>query len=160
VIAFTLKRLREDKNKLSTLGALFDEEGRQLCWTLEPGWHENKRQVSRIPAGVYRLTVRKFGGWHERLSKRFPDMHQGAIELADVPGRSAILIHPFNWHTQTLGCIGPGKEKGFGADGAHAIFQSNDAYVEIHPGLLAAALKGESIEIANEPSRVLTGTVT
>jgi hypothetical protein len=44
VIAFTLKRLREDKNKLSTLGALFDEEGRQLCWTLEPGWHENKRQ--------------------------------------------------------------------------------------------------------------------
>jgi hypothetical protein len=87
-------------------------------------------------------------------------MHQGAIELADVPGRSAILIHPFNWHVTNAWLHRPGKEKGFGADGAHAIFQSNDAYVEIHPGLLAAALKGESIEIVNEPSRVLAGTVT
>lgn len=160
MIAFTLRRLREDKNKLSTLGALFDEEGRQLCWTLEQGWHGNQRQVSRIPAGVYPLTVRKFGGWHLKLEKRFPDMHAGAIELANVPGRSAILIHPGNWHRDTLGCILPGEEQGFAADGAYAVLQSNAAYRAIYPGLLSAALKGESIEIVNEPSRVLAGTVT
>ena len=160
MIAFTVKRLREDKNKLSTLGALFDEDGRQLCWTLEQGWHQNQRQVSRIPAGVYPLVVRKFGGWHLRLEKRFPELHAGAIELANVPNRSAILIHPGNWHRDTLGCILPGKEKGFGADGAHAVFQSNDAYKEIYPGLLAAALKGESLEVLNEASRTHAGTVT
>jgi hypothetical protein len=160
VIAFTLKRLRTDRKNLSTLGALFDEEGRQLCWTLEQGWHENKRQVSRIPAGVYRLSARKFGGWHEILSKRFPGLHAGAIELANVPNRSAILIHPGNWHRDTLGCILPGAEQGFAADGAYAVLQSNDAYRAIYPGLLAAALKGESIEIVNEPGRVLAGTVT
>ena len=160
MIAFTLKRLREDKNKLSTLGALFDDEGRQLCWTLENGWQQNQRQVSRIPAGVYPLKVRKYGGWHERLSKRFPGLHQGSIELADVPNRSAILIHPGNWHTDTLGCILPGKERGHGADRAFAVFQSNDAYREIYPALLAAALKGESLEVLNEASRTHAGTVT
>lgn len=159
-MAFTLKRLREDKHKLSTLGALFDDEGRELCLTLENGWQQNKRQVSRIPAGVYRLSIRKFGGWHERLSKRFPAMHAGAIELADVPGRSAILIHPGNWHRDTLGCILPGKESGFAGDGAYAVLQSNDAYREIYPGLLAAALKGESLEVLNEPSRTHAGTIT
>ena len=160
MIAFSLRRLNTDPKNLSTIGVLRDSDMRVLCYTLENGWHGNKRQISRIPAGVYPLKVRKYGGWDIKLSKRFPDMHQGAIELADVPGRSAILIHPGNWHTDTLGCILPGKERGHGADRAFAVFQSNAAYAEIYPALLAAALKGESLEVLNEASRTHAGTVT
>ncbi len=31
------------------------------------------------------------------------------FHVTNVPGRSYILIHPGNYHTQILGCILPGK---------------------------------------------------
>lgn len=132
---WTLKRLEEDPR--ATRGSLHRPDGVQVCWTLENVWAGNTPRISCIPAGRYRLRLRNEGGWHARLAKRFPAIHRGAIELADVPGRTFILIHPGNYHSDTLGCILPGQTRMTGPDGALAVGVSGPAYEAIYPQLLA-----------------------
>lgn len=65
--------------------------------TLELPWRDNQVRVSCIPAGSYwcvKHTSPKFGR---------------CFWVRDVPGRSEILIHPGNFHTDLLGCIAPGR---------------------------------------------------
>ena len=33
---------------------------------------------TRIPAGTYKLKLRTEGGYHQKYSKRFPDIHRGS----------------------------------------------------------------------------------
>jgi hypothetical protein len=79
-----------------TLGTLhvFDGHTEQARFaTLELPWRDNKRNVSRIPAGVYSLlprSVPKFGDH---------------FHVEDVEGRSWILIHAGNYPQHTQGCI-------------------------------------------------------
>ncbi|HCY83424.1 MAG TPA: hypothetical protein DHV22_18475, partial [Xanthomarina gelatinilytica] len=66
-----------------TNGALFNS-GRFLCHTIELPWNDNKRNISCIPEGVYKV--------EPRFSKRF----KHHLILKDVKGRSFILFHPAN----------------------------------------------------------------
>lgn len=69
---------------------------------------DNRRMISRIPAGTYRCV------WHR--SPRFGWCYR----VCDVPGRSHILIHPANWggdasmgyRCDLNGCIGMGTVAG------------------------------------------------
>lgn len=62
-------------------------------FTLELPWKDNERQVSCIPPGKYRL-------------KHFNSVKFGhCLELQQVPGRDAILIHAGNYNRDTHGCI-------------------------------------------------------
>lgn len=155
-IEWMLWRLEQDAH--ATLGELRDPKGNRLCWTLENRWRNNERKVSRIPAGRYKVILRPFGGWHERLAKRFPAIHRGAIELEGVPGRSAILIHPGNFHTETEGCILPGQIKMRGPDDSLAVGQSGPAYVAIYPRLADLAGAGGFIRVRDELSKTHGGT--
>jgi len=69
---------------------------RRVCYTIELPWKENKRQVSCIPEGKYKLTLRwslRFG-WH--------------LLVNDVPGRTYILVHAYNNALkESKGCIAP-----------------------------------------------------
>ncbi len=71
-------------------------DGKEICKTIELPWRDNRRNVSCIPEGRYRLGLypsRKFG-----LN----------LLVQDVPGRSGILIHPANNAAAELrGCIAP-----------------------------------------------------
>lgn len=70
--------------------------GSPVCKSIELPWRENARRISCIPEGTYRI--------HKRFSARF----QWHFEIAGVPGRSAILMHPANDATRELqGCIAP-----------------------------------------------------
>lgn len=73
----------------------FDLEGEWL-FTVEPAWLDNAPFVSCIPDGEYTCRARQFyrGGYP-------------AIEIADVPGRSAILFHKANWPHELGGCVAP-----------------------------------------------------
>ncbi|MGY6663352.1 MAG: DUF5675 family protein [Glycocaulis sp.] len=156
-IEWTLQRLEQDAH--ATLGELRDPQGNRLCWTLENRWRNNERRVSRIPAGRYRVIFQPvLGGWHARLAARFPAIHHRPIELADVPGRSAILIHPGNFHTDTLGCILPGQIKMRGPDDSLAVGQSGAAYVAIYPRLADLANAGGFIRVRDELSKTHGGT--
>lgn len=93
-----------------TLGSIYSPQGGLICKTLELPWLENKRSVSCIPEGKYRVTKEKpiphddpstdedeSGGriyrnyWHFRLH--------------NVPGRSGILIHRGQVPSHSQGCI-------------------------------------------------------
>ena len=67
-----------------------------LCETIELPWRNNKRSVSCIPEGRY------------RLMRRVHPKHGKQLTVANVPGREAILIHPANFAIRELqGCIAP-----------------------------------------------------
>lgn len=70
---------------------------------LELPWRDNRRKMSCVPPGEYRCTLTN--------SPKFGRVYI----LANVPGRSHVLIHPANfagdstlgWTTQLEGCIAP-----------------------------------------------------
>jgi len=84
-----------------TLGVL-NHEG-HLYTTLERPYLNNQRNISAIPAGLYRLTK-----YH---SPKFGN----CFWVHDVPNRSSILIHAGNHVSDTRGCILIGQ--GYNHDG-------------------------------------------
>jgi hypothetical protein len=81
--------------KEGTNSALFCN-GQFLGFAIELPWLENKRIVSCVPEGTYRLKP--------RFSKKF----KHHLQLENVPRRSLILIHPANDALKELeGCIAP-----------------------------------------------------
>lgn len=89
----------------SSLGLMF-VDGMWECFILEDERREVKvKGETRIPAGTYRITLRKEGGTHERYAKKFPEFHKGMLWLRDVPGFEYILIHIGNADKDTDGCL-------------------------------------------------------
>lgn len=127
----------EDKQTLGNI-QLFDDGG-SVVWsgkTLELPWKDNHSRVSCIPEGVYKLVHRS-----AFESKAFKYDH---FHVLDVPGRTYILIHAGNYHTQILGCILPGKtHSDINGDGYRDVTSSNLALSE----LVALTKKTESIEL-------------
>jgi hypothetical protein len=113
VVKLTVKRTKSNANE--TLGQLYIDDISE-CDTLEDEYREVKvKGETRIPAGVYKLKIREFGGFHEKYKKRFPKFHEGMIEICDIPGFTDVLIHCGNYDEDTMGClllgqanIGPG----------------------------------------------------
>lgn len=64
--------------------------------TLELPWRQNERSVSCIPFGEYTVV--------KRTSAKFKEH----FHVLNVHGRSFILIHVGNYHTDIEGCILPG----------------------------------------------------
>lgn len=89
---------REIESNRGVLGVLRTEDGEQVCKTLELPWKKNKRSVSCIPWGTYRVT--------DYSSTKYPS----AFVVLNVPGRSGILIHAGNYVSQIEGCILVGEE--------------------------------------------------
>lgn len=91
--------LERDYHPEATDGILSCEE-RFLCFTIELPWRENRRLVSCIPEGRYRLVL------------RFSERHRWHLMLKDVPGRTLILIHKANNALKELkGFIAPVTEQ-------------------------------------------------
>ena len=101
-----LEVLRVSSQKDSTNGLLFDiTEGRNfLCYTLEDEKREDKvMHETRIPAGTYKITLRKVGGYHGRYAKKYGSFHKGMLHgYRDVPGFEYILIHTGNTDEHTI----------------------------------------------------------
>lgn len=69
------------------------------CNSIELPWQENEPRISCVPEGRYPVLKRHSDryGWH--------------LHVADVPGRSLILMHPFNHALEeSKGCIAPVSE--------------------------------------------------
>lgn len=79
-----------------TLGLLFVMDGNRhvdTFVTLEPPWNNNRRRVSCIPTGEYKVTP--------RYSTRF----RHHLHVLDVPDRDWILFHVGNFPRDTTGCV-------------------------------------------------------
>jgi hypothetical protein len=96
---YTLKR--QASTATGTLGELFNPDGTHLCYTCELPWLNNEPQTSCIPAGSYTC-----------IPHNSPD-HPNTWELANVPGRQAVLIHNGNAaEIDSKGCILVGSQTG------------------------------------------------
>lgn len=94
-----LELLRDKSTKGGTLGTLY-LNGKQLCYTLEEPWNDNKNHISCIPEGTYKCTP------HNTIN------HRNVWVLNNVPKRSGILIHSGNTINDISGCILVGERIG------------------------------------------------
>lgn len=70
---------------------------------LERPYFNNERNISSIPAGVYKAHIRDYQSSDKRI-----------IEFNDVPNRSAIQFHAGNVVDDSKGCILVGETADFG----------------------------------------------
>ena len=148
-----LKVIRISSGSDSTSGVLFDvtdnDNKKFLGYTLEDEYRNEKvAGETRIPAGEYKVAIRKVGGFHEKYSQRFSDIHVGMLHIIDVPYFDYILIHCGNTDEHTAGCLLVGdsqennqiKKDGF-------IGSSTQAYKRIYPPIATALEAGEEVTI-------------
>jgi hypothetical protein len=145
--------LRISSGKDSTSGMLFEVDNNRrtfLAYTLE----DEQRDVkvwgeTRIPAGTYKLKLRKEGGFHTRYLAKYGDtFHKGMIWVQDVPGFEYILWHTGNTDEHTAGCLILGNTQTnnrIAKDGF--IGSSVDAYKFVYPRVLAAIESGLDVEV-------------
>jgi len=128
-------------NGVSTLGSLRVND---LEFVPLEDTHRDKKVYgkTRIPAGEYEITLRTFGGHHERYLKKFP-FHRGMLWLHNVPKFKDILIHIGNYAKDTDGCILVGLE----AKGFDMIVSSTLAYEVFYREVLKAFDKNEKVTI-------------
>ncbi|WP_183078836.1 DUF5675 family protein [Sphingobacterium puteale] len=139
-----LKRVRQGKN--STLSELYID-GLFQCYVLEDSIREHKiKGQTCIPAGKYGLGLNYWGGMNTAYKRRFPDMHQGMIEIKDVPGFNNIYIHIGNTHVDTAGCLLVGTY--FHKDKSHRdyeVYQSQKAYQNLYKEVIEYVKKGKAM---------------
>jgi hypothetical protein len=98
-----------------TLGILYylDLQGTlRYCWTIEDEFREIKQYgETRIPAGRYKVVLRKEGGFYERYcnhkNKQIRDLTNlyGMLQIKDVPQYEYVLFHIGNDESDTAGCV-------------------------------------------------------
>jgi len=145
-----LEVLRFSSQAESTLGLLFDVTvGRKfLCFTLEDEYRTIKKfSETRIPAGEYRISLRKEGEHHERYKKNMPDIHKGMLWIRDVPNFEFILIHIGNKDDDTAGCLLVGDTSQQNVTEEGSIGASTAAYRRIYPPIARAVENGETVSI-------------
>lgn len=82
---------------------------RTVCACIELPWRGNRRYISCIPEGRYRLVKRMHPRWGEQLA------------VANVPDREGILLHPANDAlSQLQGCIAPVAACTAPGEGSHS----------------------------------------
>ena len=89
---------RLDSSNMGTVGELVAGDFR--CFTMEPPWRDNARNLSSIPPGFYPCR------WIR--SPKYGDVYA----VTKVVGRDNILIHAGNIVQHTKGCILPGARMG------------------------------------------------
>jgi len=90
----TLYRYFDDGEK--TFGLLF-YGNKFVADTLERPWMNNEHDVSCIPLGSYEI--------EHAIHK-----HGEVYEIHNVPNRTEIMIHTFNYAHQSKGCLGVGMK--------------------------------------------------
>lgn len=133
-------RFTSDKD---TTVSVISLDGHFVCFGLEDGYKRKKvAGETRIPAGQYSVSVRRFGGFHDRYTQRFPAFHKGMLQIDNVPGFTDILIHVGNTHRDSAGCILVGNGCNTGSV-PMALSNSVDAYEKLYRKCIDLAEAGE-----------------
>jgi len=141
-----LQRLRGSEE--ATLSALF-LDGQFQCFGLE-----DQKQLykvageTRIPSGVYQVSLRAEGGMTKRYAEKFPGLHEGMLWLRDVNDFNWVYIHIGNTDDHTEGCILVGQTA---SSDSMTIGKSTSAYEALYRKVRDAAAEGTlQIEIIDE----------
>ena len=113
-----------------------------VCFGLEDEFREDKVSgETRIPAGNYSIGLRTEGGFHNRYSTRFREIHRGMLHIQDVPDFEFILIHCGNTDEDTEGCLLVGSQA-ITTSGDMSITSSAAAYRILYPMVATEAERG------------------
>jgi len=148
-----LKVLRIGDNGNATLG-VFYINGILACGTVE----DEERSIkvageTRIPNGKYKVGLRKEGGFHNRYSVKYGDMHKGMLAIynandwkikADGMEFQYVLIHNGNTEKHTAACLLLNNSIDFRTNTGGS---SVDAYKEWYPIIADAVERGEDVTI-------------
>jgi hypothetical protein len=102
---------------------------------------------TRIPAGRYKLGLRREGGFHTRYAKLFSGIHRGMLHLLNVPNFEYILIHCGNTDKDSAGCILLGDNAVQNVTLPGMIGASQIAYRRVYPDIAAALERGQDVHI-------------
>lgn len=124
-------------------------DGNFECFSLEDEFRENKVPgETRIPSGIYPVTIRSIGGFHNRYSKKF-DFHRGMLEVSNVHNFTNVLIHIGNTEKDTAGCLLVGQGARTGDE--ISITSSTLAYKPLYQKVIRSAISGNlEIEYIDE----------
>ena len=147
----TVKRFADNGD--TTLGILYID-GVFNCFTVEDEERATKvKGETRIPNGVYKVGLRKEGGYHSKYAAKYKDMHKGMLcihnkanWMIEKDGMSFqyILIHTGNTDEHTMGCLLVNDSvSGKTFTGS----SSRDAYVDLYPTVASAIERGEEVSI-------------
>ena len=135
----TVKRLRNNGD--TTIGEMYIDDV-FACNTLEDEPREKKVYgETRIPAGKYKIALRKTGSFHNKYKERFPEFHVGMLHITNIPGFEYVLIHVGNTDEDTAGCLLVGVANGW------VLEKSTETYKKIYKEIAAALLAGEEVKI-------------
>ncbi len=133
--------MRNSTSEESTTGSLF-LDGEFVCFTLEDTKRIKKAHgETRIPDGLYELTLRNEGRLSQRYANLYGEMHLGMLWLQKVPNFDWIYIHTGNKRGNTEGCILVGDTLNNNQIGDGFVGKSRDAYRRIYPKI-ANAIEG------------------
>jgi hypothetical protein len=147
----TVKRFADNGD--TTLGVLY-VDGIFQCFTVEDEERATKvKGETRVPNGVYKIGLRKEGGYHTKYKSRYADMHKGMLCIYNTAGWKIvtdkmsfqyILIHTGNTDEHTMGCLLVNDAvSGKTFTGS----SSRDAYVDLYPIIASAIERGEEVTI-------------
>lgn len=124
--------------------------GSPVCWTLEDEKRTEKVYgETRIPAGVYNITLRREGTHHTKYAQKFGGLHKGMLWIRDVPNFEYILIHIGNFDEDTEGCILVGSAARLMPE--KKLEQSTEAYLKLYQMVCDFASVGAlEIEVSDE----------
>lgn len=104
---------------------------REVFYTCERPWLNNKQRESCIPEGVYYLEQR----YSPVVQRTSNGLFSEGWEITDVPKRTYIMLHPGNWPSDVEGCVAVGLDyriiQDHGGRWSNAVVSSQDAFEQI-----------------------------
>jgi hypothetical protein len=147
----TVKRFADNGD--TTLGVLY-VDGIFQCFTVEDEERSTKKKgETRVPNGVYKVALRKEGGYHAKYTTKYGSMHKGMLCIFNKPnwkiekdGMSFqyILIHTGNTDEHTMGCLLVNDAvSGKSFTGSSSV----DAYKKLYPIIADELERGGEVSI-------------
>ncbi|GGH01358.1 hypothetical protein GCM10007415_41830 [Parapedobacter pyrenivorans] len=138
-----IKIIRVAEGKNSTLSHLYIG-GLFCCYLLEDSIREEKIQgLTCIPEGEYGLSLNPWAGMNARYGPKYPKLHEGMVEITEIPNYQLVFIHIGNYHTQTAGCPLTGSYWQR-LDGDYQVLHSAAAYKYMYPLLVEEIRRGNA----------------
>ena len=142
-----LHLIRISTGKESTTGVLHIN-GEFVCFTLEDTKRNKKLHgETRMPDGLFKITLRNEGGMTQKYATRYGAMHRGMLWLKDVPDFQWIYIHTGNKRGHTEGCILVGDSLNNNRISDGFVGKSRDAYRRVYPIIAKAIESNEEVSI-------------
>ncbi len=148
----TVKRFAD--NGETTLGILYID-GVFECFTVEDQEQKGDKVKgeTRVPNGTYDVKLRAEGGYHNKYTSKYGNMHKGMLCIHNAPNWKIetdthnfqyILIHTGNTDDHTMGCLLVNDAvSGSAFTGSSSV----SAYKDFYPKVTAAIDKGETVSI-------------